>query len=94
MNYQNRVRPLFCVDEKCTSFLVSNRKKRLGKQAAYLSFVKLLEIVNLPKTGLHTLRHSIASHLTESGMASEQIADFLGHKTLDSTQIYVHFKKQ
>jgi len=93
MRYQNRIRPLFGVDEKCTSFLVSNRKKSLGKQAAYISFVKLLKAVNLPKRGLHTLRHSIASHLTESGMASEQIADFLGHKTLDSTQIYVHLKK-
>jgi len=94
MHYQDRIRPLFCVDEKCTSFLVSNRKKRLGKQAAYVSFIKLLKIANLPKTGLHALRHSIASHLTQSGMSSERIADFLGHKTLDSTQIYVHFKKQ
>ena len=93
-DYANRVRPLFGVAAKCTGFLVSNRKQRLGKQAAYQSFVNLLKAADLPQTGFHTLRHSIASHLTESGMASEQIAEFLGHKTLDSTQIYVHFKKQ
>jgi integrase/recombinase XerD len=40
--------------------------------------------------GLHTLRHSIATHLALSGMNIEEIARFLGHATLDSTQIYVH----
>jgi site-specific recombinase XerD len=40
--------------------------------------------------GLHTLRHSIATHLLQSGMAIEEIARFLGHSSLDSTQIYTH----
>lgn len=40
--------------------------------------------------GLHTLRHSIATHLLQSGMKLEQIARFLGHTTLESTQIYTH----
>lgn len=40
--------------------------------------------------GLHTLRHSIATHLLQSGMKLEQIAKFLGHTTLESTQIYTH----
>lgn len=40
--------------------------------------------------GLHTLRHSIATHLLKAGMTLESIAQFLGHKCLDSTQIYTH----
>jgi len=40
--------------------------------------------------GLHTLRHSIATHLLQNGMSMEQIARFLGHSTLDSTQVYTH----
>jgi len=38
----------------------------------------------------HTLRHSIATHLLQSGMKIEDIAKFLGHSSLESTQIYTH----
>jgi site-specific recombinase XerD len=44
--------------------------------------------------GLHTLRHSIATHLLQSGMSIEEIARFLGHSSLDSTQIYTHIVNQ
>jgi len=40
--------------------------------------------------GLHTLRHSIATHLLSAGMPLESICRFLGHRSLDSTQIYTH----
>lgn len=39
---------------------------------------------------LHGLRHSIATHLLNSGMSLEMIARFLGHSSLESTQIYTH----
>jgi integrase/recombinase XerD len=39
---------------------------------------------------LHGLRHSIATHLLQSGMGLEMIARFLGHSSLESTQIYTH----
>lgn len=38
----------------------------------------------------HSLRHSIATHLLQSGMPIEEIAKFLGHSSLESTQIYTH----
>ena len=40
--------------------------------------------------GLHTLRHSIATHLLSAGMKLESISRFLGHGSLESTQIYTH----
>ena len=42
------------------------------------------------KITLHILRHSIATHLLENGMSVENISRFLGHSSLDSTQIYTH----
>lgn len=39
---------------------------------------------------LHSLRHSIATHLLEQGANIEHISTFLGHASLESTQIYTH----
>ena len=38
----------------------------------------------------HVLRHSIATHLLESGATIEQVSRFLGHRSLESTQLYTH----
>ena len=37
---------------------------------------------------LHHLRHSIATHLLQSGMSMEYVRDFLGHSFLETTQLY------
>lgn len=45
-------------------------------------------------TGVHILRHSIATHLLQNGMNIEQISRFLGHSTLESTQVYTHLLEE
>jgi integrase/recombinase XerD len=45
-------------------------------------------------TGLHALRHSIATHLLQSGMTLEEVSQFLGHSSLESTQIYTHLANE
>jgi len=39
---------------------------------------------------LHSLRHSIGTHLLQKGMKLDDIRQFLGHLSLESTQIYTH----
>ena len=63
---------------------------------ALYSRLKLLQLqsdnieLQQKNVGLHSLRHSIATHLLQAGMSIEKIATFLGHGSLESTQIYTH----
>jgi site-specific recombinase XerD len=51
----------------------------------------LKEEANITKPfSLHTFRHSIATHLLQSGMDIEHIQKFLGHSSLESTQLYTN----
>ena len=48
------------------------------------------ETLRAKRINMHLLRHSIATHLLQNGMSIENIALFLGHSKLDTTQIYTH----
>lgn len=43
---------------------------------------------------LHILRHSIATHLLYQGMSLEKVSQFLGHQSLESTQVYTHLTEK
>lgn len=72
---------------------------RIGNRMKGEQLNKLLkEILNkagiTKEVTLHHLRHSIATHLLQSGMSMEYVRDFLGHSFLETTQIYAKPKAE
>lgn len=80
-------------DNRVSALLLSIREQRIYGQSLLLRLRILQErcdSVELreKQIGLHLLRHSIATHLLHSGMSLEEVSQFLGHDSLESTQIY------
>ena len=69
--------------EACSAQTLSQRLRRLVKNSGN-------SVLRAKNPTLHTLRHSIATHLLQQGMEMELIQKFLGHGSLQSTQIYTH----
>lgn len=44
--------------------------------------------VTLSRRGAHSLRHACASQLLDAGFTMKQIADHLGHRSMNSTRVY------
>jgi site-specific recombinase XerD len=75
------------------SFFLNLKGQRM--KAFYHVFLSLKERAGIEKEfSTHHLRHSIATHLLQGGMKIEEIAKFLGHSSLESTQIYTHIVQQ
>ncbi len=86
-------------DRRNGSLFIGCRGKSMGGGGLYQR-LKLLQLklddttLQNKSIGLHTLRHSIATHLLENGMSLEKISRFLGHSSLTSTEIYTHLINQ
>ena len=77
------------------AFLLSPRGKRIGGNALLIRLKRLVETAGINKDiGLHSLRHSIATHLLQQGMSLENVSRFLGHQSLENTQIYTHLSAE
>lgn len=75
--------------ENETAFLVGKMGRRMNPNRVIRILNELLERAGIEKEiTLHSLRHSIATHLLENGLSVENVRDFLGHSFLESTQIY------
>lgn len=65
-------------------------KNDLNKMLKHLQSVCENEQIKQKRLSMHVLRHSIATNLLKNGMSIENISLFLGHSSLESSQIYTH----
>jgi integrase/recombinase XerD len=81
------------------AFMLHSRGGRMMDDT-YNKYLKALiertenEALKEKQITIHNLRHSIATHLLEQGIAVEQVRIFLGHSQLETTQIYTHINQK
>ena len=63
----------------------------ISVRAVQHAYQKAKRKAGVPKEGgIHTLRHSFATHMLESGGGIFQLQKFLGHRHLSTTLVYAH----
>lgn len=82
-----------CNTIETKAFLLNIQDNRMSGSSCNNRLKELTRRAGMDKTvSLHILRHSIATHLLESGLSLEYVRDFLGHKHLETTQVYTHLE--
>jgi integrase/recombinase XerD len=98
-DYIYNARPYFTHGNKIEALFISIRRSRMNAMTINMRLRIMIQKTKNPvliekEPTLHTLRHSIATHLLNNGMKLEAIAKFLGHSSLESTQIYTHLAEE
>ncbi len=68
---------------------------RYSSESVYRVFKQAMVKAGIRKdVGVHSLRHSYATHLHENGLDIKYIQELLGHKSTRTTEIYTHVSRR
>jgi len=98
-DYLYEARPEFIKSYQTDALLLSQHGRRINDMTMAHRLNAIIEAtedetIQEKHITLHTLRHSIATHLLQNKVPIKSISQFLGHSSLESTQIYTHLVDQ
>jgi integrase/recombinase XerD len=96
---EQRAERLAATGAQTDAFFIGEDGRRCGELTLSNALKRLVErsgdaVLREKSPSLHTLRHSIATHLLSGGLDIEMIRQLLGHSSLDTTQIYTHLANE
>jgi integrase/recombinase XerD len=85
-----KVRPVV----ESEALFLSNRKQPMSGRGFQYLVEKYLKKAGIGGAGVHTLRHTFATHHVAMGTDLVTVQEFLGHTSLDTTRLYVGLAKK
>jgi integrase/recombinase XerD len=89
--YLNNSRSMLVKSIKQNALFLNFRGERITRKGIWKNLRTKMQLLGIRKdVTVHTLRHSFATHLVQNGADIRYVQNFLGHKSINTTEIYTH----
>ncbi|MCH5150514.1 MAG: tyrosine recombinase [Spirochaetales bacterium] len=90
-DYLEKSRPQLVKSIKQKALFLNFRGERITRKGIWKNLKQNMQLLGIKKeVTVHTLRHSFATHLVQNGADIRYVQSFLGHKNINTTEIYAH----